>query len=306
MDQAPETFGEVMASISNASVAPTQRSHGSRPVPSALPEDKLRWHRQQLQQLVTEHRADEHRRRNFCYLIGQQTLLESRAMKHPNFMVSTNADLQLMAEMYDHYFLGSHCLPLARQNGIHFRWSSRMTSNGGKTVRTVHTDRRSRRQHTTYEIVLSAPLLFQTFNDLERPIRVTGILCSNRLQAMQRIMEHELIHLVEMLVWDHSCCASMRFQSIARRLFGHTEHKHDLITQRERADHQIQHSRRHPRLLSVRGEAASRHRQSHYSPGHGAGRRPSRSALRRRPAISQVPTCRWPIWPPPTTASTLY
>jgi hypothetical protein len=44
-----------------------------------------------------------------------------------------------------------------------------------------------------------------------------------------------MIHLVEMLVWDESCCAADRFQSIAARLFGHTEHKHDLITQQERA-----------------------------------------------------------------------
>jgi hypothetical protein len=83
---------------------------------------------------------------------------------------------------------------------------------------------------------LSAPLLFQTFSDLQRPIRVTGLLCANRLQAMQRILEHELIHLTEMLVWNHSCCSASRFQGIANRLFGHTEHKHDLVTQKERAD----------------------------------------------------------------------
>jgi hypothetical protein len=170
-------------------------------------------------------------------------------MKDANFSMTSTGDLQTMAEMYDKHFLGGHCLPLARHFGLQFRWSNRMTSNGGKTVRTVHkrqgirqqgaqrqvTDR-SGSECVTYEIVLSAPLLFQTFSDLQRPIRVTGVLCSNRLQAMQRIMEHELIHLVEMLVWESSCCASPRFQGIAARLFGHTEHKHDLVTQQERAD----------------------------------------------------------------------
>ncbi len=86
-----------------------------------------------------------------------------------------------------------------------------------------------------YEIVLSATLLFQTFGDVDRPVRVTGLLCTNRLQAMQRILEHEMIHLIEMLVWEDSCCAAARFQSIAGRYFGHTEHKHNLITQQERA-----------------------------------------------------------------------
>lgn len=195
---------------------------------------QLDHHRQQLHQLVCNHQIQDNHRRRWCYDIGQQTIAKSRVMKGPNFSVTSAADLQTMAEMYDMYFLGGHCLPLARHFGLIFRWSNRMTSNGGKTVRTIH--KRKGVERISYEIVLSAPLLFQTFSDLQRPIRVTGVLCSNRLQAMQRIMEHELIHLVEMLVWENSCCASSRFQGIAARLFGHTEHKHDLVTQQERAD----------------------------------------------------------------------
>lgn len=153
-----------------------------------------------------------------------------------NFSSVTGRDLQTMARLYDHSFFDGHLLPVASHFGMQFRWSKRMTSAGGKTVRTTHTDRKSGIQKSQYEIVLSATLLFQTFSDLRRPIRVTGMLCTNRLQAMQRIMEHELIHLSEMLVWSDSCCAAPRFQSIAGRLFGHTEHKHDLITQQERAE----------------------------------------------------------------------
>ena len=156
-------------------------------------------------------------------------------MQRPNFTVANSSDLQNMAEHYDRLFFDGSCLALARHHGMQFRWSKRMTSTGGKTVRTTHFDRRTGSQQTRYEIVLSATLLFQTFSDLQRPIRVTGILCTNRLQAMQRILEHELIHLVEMLIWEDSCCAAPRFQAIASRLFGHTEHKHDLITQQERA-----------------------------------------------------------------------
>lgn len=188
-----------------------------------------------LEEVVRVRKLDESPRRKLCFDIGQNVLTKSRAMKTPNFTAATAADLTLMADLYDQHFFDGHCLALARHHGMQFRWSKRMTSTGGKTVRTVHTDRRTGKQHTRYEIVLSATLLFQTFSDLQRPIRVTGVLCSNRLQAMQRIMEHELIHLVEMLVWEDSCCAAARFQSIAHRLFGHTEHKHDLITQQERA-----------------------------------------------------------------------
>jgi len=54
-------------------------------------------------------------------------------------------------------------------------------------------------------------------------------------------MEHEMVHLIEMMVWYDSNCAASRFQSIANRFFNHNEHGHRLITPRERAytDHGI-------------------------------------------------------------------
>lgn len=199
-----------------------------------LDNQQLTGHREALRKLVSQDTVDESKRRRMCYEIGQRVIESSKVMSSPNFTVTTAKDLQWMAELYDKYFFHGNCLAIAQQDGIRFRWSKRMTSNGGKTVRTTSPAKDGSLQ-TCYEIVLSATLLFQTFGDLRRPIRVTGLLCTNRLQAMQRILEHELIHLVEMLVWDDSCCAAPRFQSIAGRLFGHTEHKHDLVTQRERA-----------------------------------------------------------------------
>ncbi len=62
---------------------------------------------------------------------------------------------------------------------------------------------------------------------------VTGVRCENRLEAMQRVLEHEIIHLAELLVWQDSKCTKSRFQDIARRLFGHQEHTHNLVTTRE-------------------------------------------------------------------------
>jgi hypothetical protein len=48
-------------------------------------------------------------------------------------------------------------------------------------------------------------------------------------------MEHELVHLIEMLLWDNSSCAKSRFHSITLRFFHHTENKHQLITPKEKA-----------------------------------------------------------------------
>ncbi len=196
---------------------------------------ELRRRLHELKEIVSRRTWEPSRRNLICDQIGGATIDRSHVMQHANFTVTQATDLQRMAELYDRQFFDEHCLTIARHFGIQFRWSKRMTSTGGKTVRTTQVDRKTGSTKVQYEIVLSAPLLFQTFGDLQRPIRVTGVLCNNRLQAMQRILEHELIHLVEMLVWQDSCCAATRFQSIAGRLFGHTEHKHDLITQQERA-----------------------------------------------------------------------
>ena len=50
-----------------------------------------------------------------------------------------------------------------------------------------------------YEITISATLLFNTFQDVDRPVTVGGLVCRDRVEAFQRIFEHELLHLAEFL-----------------------------------------------------------------------------------------------------------
>jgi hypothetical protein len=78
-------------------------------------------------------------------------------------------------------------------------------------------------------------MLFEGFRETDRRITVCGVDCGNRLEALQRIFEHELVHLIELLCWESSNCAAPRFQDIAGRLFLHRAHTHSLITRRERA-----------------------------------------------------------------------
>ena len=173
-------------------------------------------------------------RRSIQQSIGKQ-ILNSKSMEARNFARVSKQDLENMAEAYDALFFKGLCLPLARSYGLTFRLSSRMTRAGGKTTRTINRGTRSRPGKTHYEIALSTSLLFQSFRQPGDTIRVCGDDCPDRLTAMQRIVEHELVHLSEMLAWIHSDCSANRFQSIARNMFGHTEHRHELITQQERA-----------------------------------------------------------------------
>lgn len=156
----------------------------------------------------------------------------SRVMQGKNFANVGVDDLQRMILLYDREFFDGRLIPAVKSEGFSVSWSSRMTSNAGKTVTAFPNGARGKRK---FEIVLSSTLLFQTFRDVQRPIMVTGMQCHNRLEAMQRITEHELVHLLEMFVWNDSSCGRDRFQSIANRMFLHTQHNHQLITQTERA-----------------------------------------------------------------------
>lgn len=165
--------------------------------------------------------------------IFEQTLLLSRSIDRPNFKRMGRDDLSRMIRMYDDRFFGGKILPAAKANGITFGISSRMTKVAGKLV--THYPDGTHDGRRQFELVLSSTLLFQTFEDPKQTVEVTGKRCQNRLEAMQRVAEHELVHLVEMLIWNDGTCSQARFQSIAKRYFGHTDYRHALITQRERA-----------------------------------------------------------------------
>ena len=124
-----------------------------------------------------------------------------------------------------------------RAGPLGFRVSSRMTRAGGKTIRTrPRPTRKVPAPPPHYEIAVSSTLLFQTFGDIARPVEVVGLACRDRLDALQRIFEHELIHLAEFLATGSSSCSAAPFQAVARSMFGHLKAVHDLVTPRELAE----------------------------------------------------------------------
>ncbi len=169
--------------------------------------------------------------------IFDAVLNSSPYIDRPNFTTVCDDDLAHLFEQYDQRFFGGACRRTLQDMGspLDFRVSPRMTRSGGKTTRLVPRVPRGMSPIPRFEIAVSSTLLFQTFADVERPIKVTGLMCNNRLEALLRIFEHELIHLVEMLLWQASCCAAPRFRGIAGRFFGHTESTHQLITPDELA-----------------------------------------------------------------------
>ena len=165
--------------------------------------------------------------------IRADVLSESNYIDGPNFTRIHPDDLKLLFKQYDNQFFGGQVKETLGTSPLNFGLSKRMTSSGGKTE--FYKDRTDPSRNW-YEISVSTTILFGCFGgDDHRPITASGILCRDRLDALQRVMEHELVHLIEMLLWDKSSCSKPRFHSITLRIFGHTENKHKLITPREKA-----------------------------------------------------------------------
>lgn len=169
--------------------------------------------------------------------IRREVLDTSRTINAGNFLRLGEDDLARLFRLYDAQSFGgmlSCWLHEDRAGAITFRVSPRMSRAGGKTIRTrLRPTRLDPDPPARYEIAVGSTLLFQTFVDPDRPVEVVGLPCRDRLDALQRIFEHELIHLAEFLASGRSSCAAAPFQEAAGRIFGHERAVHDLVTSRE-------------------------------------------------------------------------
>ncbi len=172
--------------------------------------------------------------------VFNKAIVSSPTIDQPNFTQLAGQDIRSLFDLIDdHFFDGQVNQTLVELNyPLRTRLSRRMTSSGGITTMSRPSNSYAAKE---FEIAVSSTLLFQSFRN-EKTISVTGVRCHNRLEALQRIVEHEMIHVVEMLLWHDSNCAAGRFRGIAGRLFGHRQSSHQLLTPMEVAerDHGIE------------------------------------------------------------------
>ena len=157
-------------------------------------------------------------------LIYGQALAESDDLESGNFNTAGTPDLKLLFRLYDHCFFGDY-FSREYRGWISFRLSQRMTKTGGKVEYL--------RKDDAYRITLSTFLIFRSFQTGCREIKVNGIVCRDRLEAVMRILEHEIVHLLELTSYGNSSCKQKRFKKLARQIFAHTDVTHQLITQPE-------------------------------------------------------------------------
>ena len=160
----------------------------------------------------------------FTRKIYQQVLTDSSYLDAGNFTRISVLDLKLIFQLYDKIYFNNFFLKDYKKI-IKFDLSDRKIKTGGKVAYNKIRD--------DYKIVLSSFLIFKSFQDNHRSIKVNGITCKDRLEATMRILEHEIIHLLELLLYGSTSCAKPRFKELSHRIFNHTEQTHQLVTQPE-------------------------------------------------------------------------
>jgi len=160
-------------------------------------------------------------------------LSESKCITTPDFTSIAPIDLHRIYQLYDQHFFSGCIVQALGPTPLNFELSGRLTRSAGKTAYYRNPPKR-------FMIGVSTTLLFGCFTDKDhRSIVCSGIVCKDRLDALLRVMEHELVHLIEFVLWDKSSCSRQRFHSISLRAFAHTENVHSMITPGERARLQL-------------------------------------------------------------------
>jgi hypothetical protein len=173
-------------------------------------------------------------------IIYQAMLSQSPHIGAANFTAIGTDDLTRLFAGYDREFFRGRLGEMLHEDGAHpiaFRLSRRLVRAAGQTIRLCRRVHRAGRSALKfdYEISISATLLYNTFQNVDRTVTVGGLVCRDRLEALQRIFEHELLHLAEFLGWGRSNCRAENFQALSRRIFAHEGAYHDLVTPREEA-----------------------------------------------------------------------
>lgn len=161
--------------------------------------------------------------------IRDHLLLNSSRLKTENFSVISPSDLGMLFQLTDEVFFEGELASFVEANfrkPLTFRLSTRMTKAGGTTTMFRNG---SHWKDTEFEIAVATTPLFNSFGS-EAVAKVGGVDCHSRLEALQRIMEHEIIHLVELLGTGDSSCQAKPFRSLVRSYFGHLESNHQLLT----------------------------------------------------------------------------
>lgn len=142
-------------------------------------------------------------------------------------------DLKLLFGLYDRFFF-DYWFRNNFKGSFKFSLSQRMTKSAGMTIFPRNAGR-MKPEDITAEIRIGADFFLQ-YGLIGGEKSVCGIKTSNSLDALQIVLEHEICHAVEFILYGKSNCGAKRFKIIANDIFGHTGSYHRLPTYRQIAN----------------------------------------------------------------------
>ena len=140
------------------------------------------------------------------------------SVHNPNFFTHIRIkDFNFLFSLYDKYYFSEN---LTKYLKMSLDFSRRLTKSAGMVKFNLRTN--------SVKIIFSIPLIFGAYLKDTQGYIVNGIFCKNPSEALMRVMEHELTHIVEFILHGNSKCSNPRFIKYSYQLFGHTENKHKI------------------------------------------------------------------------------
>lgn len=164
------------------------------------------------------------------YQVAELLMARSAHVKSSDVTAVSDRDLHLLFACYDQVFF-ENWFKESFPGTLQFSFSRRMTKSAGKTYFPKDADP-ARPENLVIQVKISIDMIF-AYGAVENSNRVGGITTRNSLEALQVVLEHELIHVIEFINFQQSSCSKNRFKTMASCLFGHTESFHCLPTSQQ-------------------------------------------------------------------------
>lgn len=162
--------------------------------------------------------------------IRDKLISKSKNVKTGDLQCISNEDLRVLFKLYDEEFFKDY-FSRNFKGSLKFSLSTRMTSAAGKTIYSKKI-KSLQEVDENYEIRMGIKFFFE-YAKVDRDKMVSGINTKDSLEAFQIVFEHELCHLLELLLYKESSCKKLRFKTMVNNIFDHTEVHHQLPSQKE-------------------------------------------------------------------------
>lgn len=163
-------------------------------------------------------------------LVKEGLFKRSNNIKNAEFVVASDADIDILYNLYDEIFFNSW-FKHNFKGKIKFTLSRQLKRAAGNT-KVMKKFEQLRPEDVEFQIKISINHLVN-FDKVDRDKHVGGIEVKNKLDSLMLVLEHELCHVIEFLIYKESNCKKERFKNLIYNIFGHNETTHGLVSIKE-------------------------------------------------------------------------